>query len=131
MRHLLADTSGVGVVRNDVDHVCNLPGCYDVPTMLFPFVDPGTAIDGGWTCRWCRTLDEVMDGDGPVVMCRGCAAILGKIICQPDSVDGGAAADELAARHRAVVHLERRPNGERVWRWTGAWPGVERRVGGA
>lgn len=109
-------------------HSCALPGCHDAPGAPLHWTSAGCAIEPGARCRWCKTDADLMDGDGDVAVCRGCAAIFGKIIRDPEAVDQGRAAEELADRHADVVNLVRLINGIRIWTWTHDWPGIERRA---
>jgi hypothetical protein len=109
-------------------HSCALPGCHDAPTGPFAHTFEGSEIPEGGRCQWCKSTVDLMDGDGDVAACRGCAEIFGKIIRDPESVDQGRAAEQLADRHVEVVNLVRLINGVRIWRWTDTWPGVELRT---
>ena len=71
-------------------------------------------------CAHCGSPSAIR-GEGEVrLTCRPCVASLGRVVAEPYSVSA-VFRERLLARSLDVVDLV-----GPAWRWTGAWPGVER-----
>lgn len=78
-------------------------------------------------CHYCRTTDELLDGDGPKVVCRVCVSLFGGMVTLPGMIGPGML-DDLLTVHGEVVQLERLSTGDLRWVWTPSWPGVDRKT---
>lgn len=86
--------------------------------------------DPGPRCAHCASTVNLIEGDGPKVVCRPCVTLFGGIARDPDSVDLGYL-EELERLHGDVLRLITLSVGAHLWRWVkdGSWPLAEGRGG--
>ena len=72
------------------------------------------------TCIRCRGLDNLITGDGPIIVCRDCVERLGNVVSKPWECSSRLLGT-LLEQHADIVKLARTasPPHELVWEWTG------------
>jgi sulfur relay (sulfurtransferase) complex TusBCD TusD component (DsrE family) len=75
-------------------------------------------------CVYCSWTTHLVQGDGPVVVCRACMGERGAAADDPTSVNV-TLLRQLRRRHRAVVALSEAKTGYPAWSWIAEWPGAK------
>ena len=69
-------------------------------------------------CRHCHRPDNLIEGDGPVRVCRACVRALGEMAGDPSNV-APYLLDTMLDRHGDVVELVHLPGLRLEWKWVG------------